>query len=72
MKKLSHINEENKPQMVDVSKKDESSRVACAQTVVVFPATYGKMLHRRHPVKPKKKSLKNSDFKCLKFFLIGW
>ena len=37
MKKLSHINEENKPQMVDVSKKDESSRVACAQTVVVFP-----------------------------------
>ena len=37
MKKLSHISEENKPQMVDVSKKDESSRVACAQTIVVFP-----------------------------------
>tara|TARA_B100001287_G_C22533239_1_gene458422 strand:- start:310 stop:531 length:222 start_codon:yes stop_codon:yes gene_type:complete len=37
MKKLSHINEENNPQMVDVSKKNESSRVACAQAVVVFP-----------------------------------
>ena len=41
------------------------------KTVVVFPATYGNMLHRQHPVKPKKKSLKNSLFNSFLFFKIS-
>lgn len=37
MKKLSHINEENKPQMVDVGAKNKSNRIAHAQSIVIFP-----------------------------------
>jgi cyclic pyranopterin phosphate synthase len=37
LKKLSHINEENKPQMVDVGAKNKSNRIAHAQSIVIFP-----------------------------------
>lgn len=37
MKNITHINKDNKPQMVDVSKKRITSRYAHAQSTVVFP-----------------------------------
>ena len=37
MKKITHINNDNKPQMVDVSKKKITSRSAHAQSSVIFP-----------------------------------
>ena len=37
LKKLSHIDEENKPQMVDISAKNKSNRIAHAQSIVIFP-----------------------------------
>ena len=36
--KLSHVDNDNQPTMVDVSRKTSSDRVAHAQSVVVFPA----------------------------------
>lgn len=36
-KKLSHIDQQNRPQMVDVSNKKQSKRIAIAQTTVRLP-----------------------------------
>lgn len=38
MSKLSHIDEQNRPAMVDVSAKDETAREAHARTIVELPA----------------------------------
>lgn len=37
MKKITHINKDNKPQMVDVSNKKITARLARAQSSVIFP-----------------------------------
>ena len=37
MRKLSHIDEHNRPTMVDVSAKDATDRKACARTIVHLP-----------------------------------
>ena len=37
MNNITHVNKDNKPQMVDVSKKKITSRSAHAQSIVVFP-----------------------------------
>ena len=38
MKKITHLDEENKPQMVDVSEKITTTRSAHAQTKIIFPS----------------------------------
>ena len=38
MKKITHLDEENKPQMVDVSSKKITTRFAHAQTKIIFPS----------------------------------
>ena len=38
MSKLSHVDERNRPSMVDVSAKEATTREACARTIVHLPA----------------------------------
>tara|TARA_B110000003_G_scaffold135354_1_gene137260 strand:- start:1967 stop:2446 length:480 start_codon:yes stop_codon:yes gene_type:complete len=38
MKKITHLDKENKPQMVDVSSKKITTRFAHAQTKIIFPS----------------------------------